>query len=108
MSKDIHLYSDEFVMSRIHVIRGHKVMLDRDLAQLFEVETKVLNQAVRRNATRFPEDFMFQLTSEEAEASRSQNVTLKQVEQRHEETELLEEIRRKKAKKTIGFKAVKK
>ena len=61
-------------------IRGEKVMLDRDLAELYGVETRVLNQAVKRNADRFPEDFMFQLTAGEAEAvrrSRSQSVILK-------------------------------
>ena len=52
------------IESLIYEIRGHKVMLDRDLAKLYGVETKVLNQAVKRNIKRFPEDFMFQLTSE--------------------------------------------
>jgi len=52
----------------IYVIRGQKVMLDSDLAQLYEVPTKAFNQAVRRNLERFPEDFMFQLTEEEYEA----------------------------------------
>ncbi|MCZ4221730.1 ORF6N domain-containing protein [Pedobacter rhodius] len=51
------------IESRIYVIRGERVMLDFDLASLYEVETKVLNQAVKRNIQRFPEDFMFQLTS---------------------------------------------
>jgi hypothetical protein len=61
-------------LQAILLIRGHKVMLDRDLAALYEVETRVLNQAVRRNAQRFPEDFMFQLTQEEFENWRSQIV----------------------------------
>lgn len=61
---------------RIYVVRGEKVMLDADLAELYGVETKVLNQAVRRNRDRFPEDFMFQLTKEEGESLRSQFVTL--------------------------------
>jgi phage regulator Rha-like protein len=65
------------IESLIYVMRGHKVMLDHDLAELYGVETKVLNQAVRRNIERFPSDFMFQLTHEEAESSRSQIVTLK-------------------------------
>ena len=63
----------------ILLIRGHKVMLDRDLAELYGVPTKVLNQAVKRNAERFPDDFCFRLTLEEAAAvqrSRSQIVTL--------------------------------
>ena len=62
----------------IYEIRGHKVMLDSDLARLYEVETKALNQAVKRNIERFPEDFMFQLTEEEFEIwVRSQIVTSK-------------------------------
>jgi len=55
----------EIIERRIYLIRGHKVMLDRDLAELYEVETRVLNQAVRRNLDRFPEDFMFALTRDE-------------------------------------------
>lgn len=61
----------------ILLIRRHRVMLDTDLAKLYGVPTKVLNQAVRRNASRFPADFMFELTGEEATALRSQFVTLK-------------------------------
>lgn len=60
----------------IRMIRGQKVMLDRDLAELYGVETRVFNQAVRRNADRFPEDFMFQLSPEETQSLRSQFVTL--------------------------------
>ena len=59
-----------------HVIRGKQVMLDVDLARLYGVETKRLNEQVKRNIERFPEDFMFQLTREEAESSRSQFATL--------------------------------
>ena len=69
---------DERIMNKIFLIRGLKVMLDRDLAKLYEVETKVLKQAVKRNLERFPSDFMFELTKVEAESSRSQIVTLKQ------------------------------
>ncbi|NNN04801.1 MAG: ORF6N domain-containing protein [Elusimicrobia bacterium] len=61
----------------IHLIRGQRVMLDRDLAELYGVETKVLNQAVRRHANRFPPDFMFTLSPQEAERLRSQFVTSK-------------------------------
>ncbi|MDE6444800.1 MAG: ORF6N domain-containing protein, partial [Muribaculaceae bacterium] len=61
----------------IHIIRGQQVMLDSDLAKLYGVETRVLNQAVKRNIERFPVDFMFQLTKDEAENLRSQNVILK-------------------------------
>lgn len=59
----------------IHVIRGKRVMVDSDLARLYGVSTKVLNQAVRRNRTRFPSDFMLVLTAEEANERRSQSVT---------------------------------
>jgi phage regulator Rha-like protein len=75
-SAEIIPIPDELIVRRIHVMRGKKVMLDRDLAALYGVETRVLTQAVRRNKDRFPEEFMFQLTWEEAEASRSQNVIL--------------------------------
>jgi hypothetical protein len=61
----------------ITVLRGRRVLLDADLAQIYGVETRILNQAVKRNAERFPEDFRFQLTAEEAAASRSQLVILK-------------------------------
>jgi hypothetical protein len=67
----------ERIEQAILLIRGHKVMLDRDLAELYEVSTRSLNQQVRRNLRRFPDDFMFRLTSEEAKASRSQIATLK-------------------------------
>jgi len=69
---------DEIIMNQIYYIRGQKVMLDFDLAKLYEVETKQLKRQVRRNIERFPEDFMFELTSEEYSFSRSQNGTLKQ------------------------------
>ena len=65
------------IESMIHVIRDKQVMLDRDLAALYGIETKVLNQAVKRNAERFPDDFMFQLTKDEALFTRSQFVTMK-------------------------------
>jgi hypothetical protein len=86
MSKDRSLIPLERIERSILLIRGHKVMLDRDLAYLYGVTTKVLNQAVKRHADRFPEDFMFQLTMEEARIwweqvrpvrLRSQFVTLK-------------------------------
>ena len=63
------------IQQKIYEIRGHKVMLDFDLAELYEVETKALNQAVKRNAERFPEDFMFRLTKDEWLVMRSQAVT---------------------------------
>ena len=55
----------ELIQSKIYEIRGQRVMLDFDLAELYQVETRVLNQAVKRNIDRFPEDFMFQVTAEE-------------------------------------------
>ncbi len=69
--------SDEIVLIQnlIYEIRGQKVMLDSDLAKLYQVETRVLNQAVKRNLKRFPPDFMFQLTAEEVLNMSSQNVT---------------------------------
>ena len=63
---------EQIIESKIYYIRGKKVMLDRDLAELYEVETKRLNEAVRRNLTRFPEDFMFQLSQNEIDAMRFQ------------------------------------
>jgi ORF6N domain-containing protein len=70
------LITSKRIEKTIYVIRGEKVMLDRDLAQLYGVMTGPLNQAVRRNRERFPEDFMFQLTSAEvAELNLSQTVT---------------------------------
>ena len=72
---NFHLKQQD-IENLIYVIRGTQVMLDSDLAMLYGVETKVLNQAVKRNVNRFPDDFMFQLTQEEAIGSRSQFVTL--------------------------------
>ena|ERR1035437_2499205 len=79
-NSDQALIPREVIEGKIFVLRGHRIMLDRDLAGLYGVETRVLNQAVRRNRDRFPDDFMFQLTLEEGKAvllSRSQSVTLK-------------------------------
>ncbi len=74
-TKQIPEISDELVVSRIHTVRGHKVMLDRDLAELYGVETKRLKETVRRNKERFPEDFMFEMNQEEFEQWRSQIAT---------------------------------
>ncbi|MCX6633964.1 MAG: ORF6N domain-containing protein [Acidobacteria bacterium] len=65
----------ELIERRIYLIRGHKVMLDSDLADLYQAPTRAFNQAVKRNLDRFPDDFMFQLTKEEASLLRSQSVT---------------------------------
>ena len=68
----------QVIQSKIYEIRDYKVMLDFDLAEIYQVETRVLNQAVKRNITRFPEDFMFQLTKDELESMSSHFVmTLK-------------------------------
>lgn len=64
----------ELIRQKIYTIRGQQVMLDRDLAQMYGVETRVLNQAVKRNMERFPEDFMFQLTDDEVGNWKSQIV----------------------------------
>jgi ORF6N domain len=72
MAKSITL-ADEIVISKIYLIREHKVMLDGDLAELYQVETRRLNEQVKRNIDRFPEDFMFQLTEKEWENLKSQN-----------------------------------
>ena len=69
------LIPTETIETRIFLIRGKKIMLDKDLAELYKVETKVLLQAVKRNKDRFPEDFMFQLNQTEYEVLRSQFVT---------------------------------
>jgi len=66
--------AEKAIVNKIYLIRGKKVMLDRDLAELYQVETRVLNQAVRRNEMRFPKDFMFQLTDKEFLNLISQNV----------------------------------
>ena len=67
--------NSQIITQKIIEIRGHKVLLDFDLAELYETSTKVLKQAVRRNINRFPEDFMFELTEEEFQCLRSQIVT---------------------------------
>ena len=69
------MFPAERIETAILLIRGQKVMLDRDLAELYGVETKVLKQAVKRNIDRFPADFMFELTQEEFSNLRSQIVT---------------------------------
>jgi len=68
--------SESIIYQKIYELRGQKVMLDYDLAELYEVPTRILNQAVKRNYKRFPEDFMFQLTRDEYDSLRSQFVIL--------------------------------
>lgn len=75
---EVSKITETLIESKIYFIRGQKVMLDNDLAEMYGVETRVLKQAVKRNIDRFPEDFMFEMTIEEAEnLSRSQFVILK-------------------------------
>ncbi len=71
------LIPSERIISKIYIIRNRKVMLDKDLAELYGVKTKTLNQAVKRNMKRFPEDFMFKLDKSEFQSLRSQIVTSK-------------------------------
>ncbi|HOY33145.1 MAG TPA: ORF6N domain-containing protein [Bacteroidales bacterium] len=68
---------DEIIISKIYLVRGKKVMIDRDLAELYGVETKRLKEAVKRNIRRFPEDFMFEMTKDEFEIWRTQFATSK-------------------------------
>ncbi len=75
MSKEIQVIPDEVVMNKIYLIKGQKVMIDRDLAELYGVETKYLKRQVRRNIDRFPSDFMFEMTKKEFNNWRSQFVT---------------------------------
>jgi len=75
MDKNVEIITPESIEQLIFMIRGQKVMLDRDLAGLYGVETRVLKQAVRRNVARFPEDFMFEMTEAEFKNWRSQFVT---------------------------------
>ncbi|MGH9661969.1 MAG: ORF6N domain-containing protein, partial [Bryobacteraceae bacterium] len=74
-SASVSIVPVERIEQKIYLIRGHKVMLDSDLAVLYQVPTKVFNQAVRRNLDRFPDDFMFRLSKEELGNWRSQIVT---------------------------------
>lgn len=83
MSQNL-IISEETISDKIYFIRNQKVMLDRDLAVLYGIETRVLKQAVKRNISRFPEDFMFELTDVENESLRSQFVTLKKGRGQHQ------------------------
>ena len=83
MQRKEQVIPSERIEKLIFLIRGQKVMLDSNLAELYDVPTKVFNQAVKRNKSRFPSDFMFQLTSEEFDILRSQIVTLETGRGRH-------------------------
>ena len=76
-NKEKSLVPDDLIASRILFIRDQKVMIDSDIAELYGVETKRLNEQVKRNSSRFPSNFMFELTKEENESLRSQFVTSK-------------------------------
>ena len=69
------ILADEVVINKIYIIRGQKIMLDEDLAELYQVDTKRLNEAVKRNTDRFPKDFMFRLTQKEFDNLKSQFAT---------------------------------
>ena len=83
MSQDL-VISEETIVDKIYFIRNQKVMLDSHLATLYGIETRVLKQSVRRNVSRFPEDFMFELTEVEYNSLRSQIVTLKKGRGQHQ------------------------
>ena len=83
MSQNL-IISEETISDKIYFIRNQKVMLDRDLALLYGIETRVLKQAVKRNISRFPDDFMFELTDVENDSLRSQFVTLKKGRGQHQ------------------------
>ena len=78
MEEQVELMTVDNIYNRVYVIRGHQVMLDCDLAEIYGYEVKRLNEQVKRNIARFPEDFMFQLTTEEIPGDflKSQNATL--------------------------------
>ena len=77
MSENLNIIPSEIIVSKIYIFRNKKVMLDRDLAELYGVKTMVLNQAIKRNSKRFPEDFMFQLDKNEMKSLISQIVISK-------------------------------
>jgi phage regulator Rha-like protein len=83
MSYEVSIINSNELQSKIFTIRGLQVMMDRDLAELYQVEIRVLNQAVKRNIEHFPEHFRFQLEAEEFELLRSQNVTLEKGRGKH-------------------------
>lgn len=72
----MELITQQQIESKIYTLRGIQVMLDSDFAEMYQVETRALNQAVKRNSDRFPDDFMFQLTAAEWQNLKSQKVTL--------------------------------
>lgn len=87
--EDHSLLSEETIANKIYYIRNQKMMPDRDLASLYGIETRVLKQAVKRNLSRFAEDFMFELTKIESDSLRSQIVSLKKGRGEHQKYYLL-------------------
>ena len=79
MEETKELITTDAIRSKVHILRGQQVMLDQDLAEIYGYQVKNLNQQVKRNLTRFPEDFMFQLTKEEVELVKSQFVTSRNI-----------------------------
>ena len=75
MEKNVAVLEEGSIRSKIHLIRGRQVMLDRDIAELYGVETRRLNEQVKRNIDRFSEEFMFQMNDDEFEKWKSQNAT---------------------------------
>ena len=75
MVQNLQMVEEQKILNRIYVIRGQKVMLDEDLANMYNVETRRLNEQIKRNPSRFPKDFMFTLTAKEYENLKSQNAT---------------------------------
>ncbi|MEO5943792.1 MAG: ORF6N domain-containing protein [Ferruginibacter sp.] len=69
------LVAEQKILNRIYVVRGQKIMIDEDLAEMYSVETRRLNEQVKRNIKRFPKDFMFALTQKEFDNLKSQNAT---------------------------------
>ena len=79
MEETKELITTDAIRSKVYILRGQQVMLDQDLAEIYGYQVKNLNQQVKRNLTRFPEDFMFQLTKEEVELVKSQFVTSRNI-----------------------------
>ena len=75
--KEIQIIANEFILNRIYLVRGKQVMLSHDLAELYQVETKALNQQVKRNIGKFPSRYMFQLNKNEHDRLRSHFVTFR-------------------------------
>jgi len=91
------------VEQRIHTLRGQRVMVDSDLATLYHVSTKALNQAVKRNIVRFPQDFMFELTEEEENILRSQNIPEKPLQNRLKSQSVTSKPKKRGGRRTLPY-----